>query len=373
VSLDDAAWREVRGEFPALARHVYLNAAAASPTPRVVRAAVDRFHAALEAEGDGPWDAWLAEREATRARVAAFVGAAPDEIAFVPNTSTGINLIVDLLADDGDVLSDTLEFPTVTLPWIHRGVRVDAVAPRADGHLDVDDLRAALEPRHATVLVSHVQFSNGCRQDLAALGQARGGRHLVVCGSQSTGAFAIDVQAGQITAFATAGHKWLCAGFGAGFAFMRRDLLARRPRVMGWFSTNDPFAFDNRHYSLLDSHARSELGCPPFGQIFALGAAVDFLAGIGRERIEARVLALNTYLTDGLDRIGVPTLSPRGAYRSAETLCVFPDPAHVVAHLAERGIHVSPKPQGIRVSTHFYNSAEDVDALVSALRDYRPA
>jgi hypothetical protein len=154
---------------------------------------------------------------------------------------------------------------------------------------------------------------------------------------------------------ATAGHKWLCAGFGAGFAFMRRALLARRPRVMGWFSTNDPFAFDNRHYSLLDSHARSELGCPPFGQIFALGAAVDFLAGIGRERIEARVLALNTYLTDGLDRIGVPTLSPRGAYRSAETLCVFPDPAHFVAHLAERGIHVSPKPQGIRVSTHFYN------------------
>jgi selenocysteine lyase/cysteine desulfurase len=338
-----------------------------------VRAAVDGFHAALELRGDAPWDDWLADRDAIRGRVATFVGAAPDEIVFVPNTSTGINLIADLLEADGDVLSDTLEFPTVTLPWSHRGVRVDAVAPRADGHLALDDMTGALENRHATILVSHVQFSNGCRQDLGAFGHARQGRHLVVCGSQSTGAFAVDAHAAGLTAFATAGHKWMCAGFGAGFAYLHRDLLARRPRVMGWFSTHDPFAFDNQHYRLLDAHARSELGCPPFGQIFALGAAVDFLSAIGRERIEARVLALNTYLTDGLDRLGVPTLSPRGPYRSAETLCAFPDPAHIVAFLADRHIHVSPKPQGIRVSTHFYNTARDIDTLLDAISAYRPA
>jgi selenocysteine lyase/cysteine desulfurase len=218
-----------------------------------------------------------------------------------------------------------------------------------------------------------VQFSNGCRQDLDALGRVRRGRHLVVCGSQSTGAFPVNLRAAGVTAFATAGHKWLCAGFGAGFACLHRDLLARPPRAMGWFSTDDPFAFDNQRYVLLDSHRRSEVGCPPFAQIFALGAAVDFLSAIGRERIEARVLALNTYLTDGLDRIGVPTLSPRGAFRSAETLCVVADPAQAVAFLAERHIQVSPKPQGIRVSTHFYNTADDIDALLDALRQYRPA
>ena len=373
MSLDDASWREVRAEFPALASDVYLNAAAASPTPRVVRAAVDRFHEALETRGDAPWDDWLAEREAIRSRVAAFVNASADEIVFVPNTSTGINLAVDLLGGDGDVLSDTLEFPTVTLPWIHRGVRVDALAPRDDGHLALDDFTAALEPRHATLVVSHVQFSNGCRQDLAAFGAAKAGRHLVVCGSQSTGAFAVDVRRAHVDAFATAGHKWMCAGFGAGFAFMHRDLLARRPRVMGWFSTHDPFAFDNQRYTLLASHARSEVGCPPFAQIFALGAAIDFQSAIGRDRIEARVLALNTCLTDGLDRLGVTTLSPRGPHRSAETLCAFADPAHIVAFLGERHIHVSPKPQGIRVSTHFYNTEADIDVFLRALSEYRPA
>ncbi len=373
MSLDDASWRELRAEFPALASEVYLNAAAASPTPRVVRAAVDRFHETLEARGDAAWDEWMAAREAVRSRVAAFVHASSDEIVFVPNTSTGINLIVDLLEDDGDVLSDTLEFPTVTLPWIHRGVRVDALPPREDGRLALDDFVAALEPRHATLLISHVQFSNGCRQDLSAFGAARAGRHLVVCGSQSAGAFVIDVRRDRVDAFATAGHKWMCAGFGAGFAVMHRDLVARRPRVMGWFSTQEPFAFDNQRYALLPSHARSELGCPPFAQIFALGAAVDFLSAIGTDRIEARVLALNTYLTDGLDRLGITTLSPRGPHRSAETLCAFPDPAHVVAFLGERHIQVSPKPQGIRVSTHFYNTAADIDALLRALGEYRPA
>lgn len=369
----DRLWLEARAEFPALASETYLNAAAASPTPRAVRAAVDRFYAALETRGDAPWDDWLAQREAVRARVAAFVNGSPDEITFVPNTSTGMNLIVDLLHADGAVLSDTLEFPTVTLPWIHRGTRVDRITPHRDGHLDTDDFGSSLGQDHATILVSHVQFSNGCRQDLAAFGALASGRHLVVCGSQSTGAFPVDVQAGRLTAFATAGHKWLCAGFGAGFAWLHRDLLARRPRVMGWMSANDPFAFDNTGYTLLDSHARSELGCPPFAQIFALGAAVDFLSALGTAAIETRVLALNTYLTDGLARIGVQTLSPGGKYRSAETLCAFADPAHVVAYLAERRIHVSPKPEGIRVATHFYNTDEDVDVLLKALAAFRPA
>ena len=107
---------------PPSRRHTYLNAAAASPTPRPVRAAVEPLHRQLEEDGDIHWDAWLERKEEVRATVARLINAEPDEIAFVPNTSTGINLIVDLLEHDGDVVSDTLEFPTVTLPWVHRGV-----------------------------------------------------------------------------------------------------------------------------------------------------------------------------------------------------------------------------------------------------------
>jgi cysteine desulfurase/selenocysteine lyase len=140
---------------------------------------------------------------------------------------------------------------------------------------------------------------------------------------------------------------------------------------MGWLSVREPFAFDNRRGDLLDTARRIEMGCPPFAQIFALGAAVEYLLGIGLDGIAARVLALNTYLTDGLARLGVPVLSPGGPHRSGETLCGFAHPAHLVGYLQARGIHVTEKPEGIRVATHFYNDARDVDTLLAALREYR--
>jgi selenocysteine lyase/cysteine desulfurase len=364
-------WAEVRRDFPAVERHVYLNAAAASPTPRPVREAVARFYRELEEDGDLLWDQWLARREEVRAAVARFVNAEPDEIAFVPNTSTGVNLIVDLLEKDGDVLSDDLEFPTVTLPWIHRGVRVHFV-PAPDGVVPPEAFREGDAPEAATIAVSHVQFSNGCRQDLDAFAKVKGQRRLVVCGSQAAGAFPIDVKKSRLDAFVTSGHKWLCAGYGAGFVHLSRELLGRPPRAMGWFSVKEPYAFDNRGYDLLPGAARSEMGCPPFAAIFALGAAIDYLGAIGRDVIERRVLELNALLTDGLARAGLRSLSPGGAHRSGQTLVALEDPRRAALFLRSRGVLVTEKPQGVRVATHFYNDEHDVERCVAALAAYRP-
>jgi selenocysteine lyase/cysteine desulfurase len=136
-------------------------------------------------------------------------------------------------------------------------------------------------------------------------------------------------------------------------------------------SGDDPFAFDNRRLRLLASNARTETGCPPFGPIFALGAAVDYLSGLGADTIAERVLALNMYLTLRLGRQSFEVLSPGGDHRSGETLVRLPDPPRAHAFLLERGVHVTAKPEGVRVSTHFYNSETDVDACLSALVAYR--
>jgi selenocysteine lyase/cysteine desulfurase len=363
-------WEEIRQEFPGLANKAYLNAAATAPTPRPVRAAVDRFYRELEEEGDGAWDAWMERREAVRSRVAQFIGAEADEIAFAPNTSTGMNFIVDLLAEDGAVLSDELEFPAVTLPWVHRGIPVHLL-PAVDGIVRLESFGAEQAPRAGTIAVSHVQFSNGCRQDLDAFARVKGGRHLVVCASQSMGAFPIDVKRSGIDALATAGHKWLCAGYGAGFFYVHRDILATRPpRTIGWLSGEDPFAFDRLSCKVLPSNRRTELGCPPFAQIFALGAAIEFLGDIGIDAIAERVLALNMYLTFQLGRAGVEVLSPGGEYRSGQTLCAVADPFRAVAFLKERGIAVTPKPEGLRIATHFFNDERDVDRCVQAMAEY---
>jgi selenocysteine lyase/cysteine desulfurase len=256
----------------------------------------------------------------------------------------------------------------VTLPWIHRGVSVRFVGAEK-GAFPASSFARDRVPEAATIAVSHVQFTNGCRLDLDALGALKASRSLVVCGSQSAGAFPIDVRRSRIDAFVSAGHKWMCAGYGAGFAVVSRELLARRaPREIGWLSVEDPYAFDNRSYRLLSSAARHEMGCPPFAGIFALGAAVDYLSAIGIDAIAERVLALNTQLTEGLLGAGFEVLSPGGPFRSGETLCAVPDPPRIAAQLRERGIHVTEKAQGLRIATHFFNDEDDVERCLAELK-----
>lgn len=364
-------WEELRSDFPALQRHVYLNAAACSPTPRTVREAVTAFYRELEEGGDVHWAQWLERREDVRAKVARLLGAEPAEIAFVPNTSTGMNLVVDLLAGEGAVLSDELEFPTVTLPWIHRGIPVHFL-PAVEGIVRLESFSAADAPRAATIAISHVQFSNGCRQDLAAFGALKEHRRLVVSASQGLGAFPVDVKACRIDALACAGHKWLCAGYGTGLLYASRELLARHPpRAIGWLSVEHPFRFDNARYALRPDARRVEMGCPSFAAIFALGAAADYLLDLGIPAIAERVLSLNTYLTTQLEREGFAVLSPGGEHRSGQTLCEVADPPRAVAFLEEFGVLVTQKPEGIRISTHFYNDESDIDACVRALVEYR--
>jgi cysteine desulfurase/selenocysteine lyase len=339
-----SVWDEVRADFPGTAGKAYLNAAAASLIPRPVREVVTAFYRQFEEGGDDHWAEWMGRRETVRRKVARFVGAQPEEIAFVP---------------------------TVTLPWIHRGVLVRFLGA-VDGVVPVEAFREGAAPPAATLAISHVQFSNGCRQDLDAFGAIKGRRRLVVSGSQSVGAFPVDVKRSRIDALATAGHKWLGAGYGAGFCYVSRALLdARPPRAIGWMSGDDPYAFDNRRIRVLRSNARTEVGCPPFAAIFALGAAVDYLSGIGVDRIAERVLALNMYLTSCLGRESFEVLSPGGEHRSGETLVRLPDPGGASAFLAARGVHVTRKPEGVRISTHFYNDEKDVDACVDALVAWR--
>jgi selenocysteine lyase/cysteine desulfurase len=113
------------------------------------------------------------------------------------------------------------------------------------------------------------------------------------------------------------------------------------------------------------------MGCPAFAEIFALGAALDYLTGIGIEAIAGRVLELNMYLTQRLQREGFQVLSPGGDHRSGETLVEVPDPRRAFRFLRDRAILVTRRAQGLRISTHFYNNEADIDACVGALAEYR--
>jgi cysteine desulfurase/selenocysteine lyase len=175
----------------------------------------------------------------------------------------------------------------------------------------------------------------------------------------------------KIDALCSTGHKWMLSGYGSGFVYLSRELMAHsKPHAIGWLSLQDPFTMRNDEAHLRhDAAARAELGCPHYAGVFALGASVDLIAGIGIENVEARALELNRYLTDRLIDSGWEVLSPirRDQTRSAETLVAAADPAQLVSKLARQKIIVTEKPEGIRVATDFFNNEADIDKLIEVL------
>lgn len=363
-------WEAIREHFPATNGAAYLNTAAAGPLSRVTAEAGKGYYQQMTADGDVHWNEWLAKREEVRRSVARFINAEPDEIGFTTNTSSGMNLIVDALQGRGEVISCDLEFPVSTIPWMHRQTPVHLVQNVA-GEVDAGDIRRAMTAKTGIISLSHVQYSNGFRSDLTQLGIEKGNHALVVNASQSAGVFQIDVKQMKIDALCSTGHKWMLSGYGSGFVYISRALLAEtKPRAIGWLSVEDPYGDRNSEINLRrDTAARSELGCPHFAGIFALGASVDFMTGVGMANIQERALAMNRILTDRLVEAGLRILSPlvNENNRSAETLVAIENQAQVVTKLAEQNVIVTEKPEGIRVATDFFNNEQDIDRLVAGL------
>ena len=367
-------WAEIRKQFPVTERFAYLNSAAAGPVSRASFEAASGYYEKMMRDGDVHWNRWLADREAIRKKIARFINAEPEEIAFTTNTSSGMNMIVDALEDRGEVISSELEFPVTTLPWMHRRIPVHLL-PATDGEVRIEDIRGAMTDKTGIIALSHVQFSNGFRIDPEALGELKGKHALVINASQSAGALEIDVKRMQIDALCATGHKWMLAGYGSGFVYLSRELLEQSlPRSIGWLSVEQPFEMRNDEFRPRhDAAARVELGCPHFAGIFSLGASVDLINEIGIENIQVRALELNHFLTSRLKENGWKILSPlrNENARSTETLLAVEKPNEVVRHLLRRGVIVTEKPQGIRVATHFFNNEDDVERLIASLGETR--
>ena len=364
-------WAEARAKFPVTSRSVYLNTAAAGPLAESTAKAGELYYEQMMNDGDVHWDEWLARCEDVRKQVAAFINAEPEEIGFTTNTSSGMNLIVDALENHGEVISCDLEFPVTTIAWMHRRIPVHFVKS-VGGVVRPEDVRAAMNTRTGIISMSYVQFSNGFRASIEELASLKGNHALVINASQAAGVFEIDVKRMKIDALCATGHKWMRSGYGSGFVFISKELqAAARQKTIGWLSVHDPYGMRNDEVHLRhDVSARSELGCPHFAGIFALGASIELVQSIGIANIQTRALGLNQLLTTRLNEIGWKVLSPLELekFRSAETLVAAENPAKVVADLAAQKILVTEKPQGFRVATDFFNDEVDIERLVAALK-----
>lgn len=362
-------WARWRKDFPVVKRWTYLDHASAGPLPKPVYESVQKNYWDAVHYGDVRWSVWNAERQAAREKLARFIGAEPEEVAFVHSTSEAMNLVADLLQNEGGVIASSLEFPSSTVPWLHRGIPVNFLEPRG-GVASVESFRNAFDVRSKILVSSFVQYGNGFRQDLEALGAAKGDRYLVVNATQGFGALPIDVRRWKADFLCAASYKWFLAGYGGGLLYVNRKWLAKfKPSFAGWRSRVKEENFDNRDTAMRPAASRAELGSPGFPVIFVMSAAADYLQKIGLEVIEARILELTDYAIERLRGLGLEISSPlERKYRSGIVVFKAPDPPRLASALVKKRIFVSPRGEGVRVAPHFYNSFGDIDRLVKELK-----
>jgi cysteine desulfurase/selenocysteine lyase len=373
--MDDFA--RIRKLFPVTKRLVYFNHAAVSPVPtRAARAMEKQVREQME-YGVEREDLWEERAEKARVLAARLLNARPGEIAFVKNTTEGLNLFargLDWKRGDNVVLP-RVEFPANVYPWLSlekRGVRLKFVRER-DGRIAVGDIERSIDRKTRVVAISFVEFSSGYRNDLERLGRLckKRGIYLVVDGIQGVGALRLDVRKCGVSAMSAAGHKWLLSPQGTGVFYCSGKVMKKIDHPMpGWMSVKGWTDYYNFKYELMKDSRRYESAQRNLLGLCGLWQSLQIIDELGIAKIEKRVLDITDYLCDLLEKRGFEIFSPRGEKEKSGIVSFFikgRDPDEVRETLRRKGIIISARDGRLRASPHYYNSFEEVERFVNAL------
>ena len=366
-------WKDIRNEFPVSDDTVYFNHAAISPLSVTTRSALDKLSGILGRGALAEEDIFARVAE-VRSAAANLIGAGPDEIAFVKNTTHGVQIASGGIRwKEGDnVVLPSIEFPANVYPWMglwQRGVELRMVEP-AEGLVTADMLADVCDSRTRAITVSWVQFSTGQRIDLDELGDFCRNRGILlhVDAIQGLGALELDVKKSKIDFLSTGGHKWMMALPGVGILFCRKELLDQidiwNP---GWTGVVNPRDFLDYDFTYRDEAERFEEGSPNLHGIFALGISIDRILRLGPEAVENRILSLTGRLADGLTEKGFRIKSPLGDGEKSGILCFDSekeDAQSIFERLREAGIVCSLREDTVRLSPHMYNTEEECERVL---------
>lgn len=372
-------WKQLREEFPTLARWTYLDTARKTVPPRCQELAMQDY--CRDIRETAGVDAWSAVNVAeTRGVMARLLGAKPGEIAFTKNTTEGLNIAAhafDLRPGDNIVLTDMEHVANVWVwkHWESRGVEI-RYAKNCNGRLPMEVFAEQMDARTRVVSTAYITYGNGYRVNLPELGAAcrAYGARLVVDGVQAAGIIAVPLHSLGADIIAIGGHKNLFGLTGLGLLYCREELIdeIRTPFLKAPVAKGSAQASAhlNSQFDYVRTAHRFEGGNPNFLGIRVLRDSAAFIESIGLQNIEDRVRELSTYCMAELKAAGLPVLTPEPwAERAQIVSFAAPEAGGLMDVLREKHrIIVNVKDGAIRVSMSFFNNESDIDRLVQALR-----
>ncbi|MGH2361324.1 MAG: aminotransferase class V-fold PLP-dependent enzyme [bacterium] len=398
----------IRADFPGATQQVYLNAAGIGLPPRSAMEAVQRAIALL---GHGPaTTGYQAYYRAlgepllrAREQAARLLNVTPAEIAFVDDTTMGLNIALAAIPfqpGDNIVLCD-LEYPQVVISATHQQQYGDVevrVVHHRDGLVTVDDYVKLIDTHTRVLLVSSVQWINGLRMDLAAFSELAEQHEcfLVVDGIQQLGAIPLDLSALRVDFLAAGGQKWLNAPFGLGLLYVRGQVQERiRPGLAhglfalaeppeGWLRyLGDPSLTPFLPLPLAPDARRFEIyGMPKTLGAAGLAESLAYVNQLDQQAVADHILTLGHFLIEELTRRGIAVWTPAAAHLRSGIITCTPfldaERIHRLNHTLETqciypSVRYCSGVGGLRISIHYYTSREDVEKLLAARAQLRPS
>jgi len=370
---------ELRALFPITERLVYLNHAAVSPLPTpTIKATEAQLHDVFE-NGSMHFRQWLSVKEEARRLLASLLGARPEQVAFMRNTSDSLSTVANGLRwNAGDnVVTFRHEFPSNIYPWLRlrdtHGVEIRMCGER-NGRVDQEELCNLIDDRTRLVAISQVQFASGFRANIARLAEATRQRDalLVVDVIQGLGVVPTNVEQEGIDVAAGAGHKWLLTPEGVGYLYLSDRARERiEPTLVGWVSVQSPEDYDNFDQPWNRCTLAWETGTGPNALIHGLKASLELLASVGTKRISNYLEELTDYLCERLEGVAYDVVSSRTPEDKSQIVCIKHrhglSSMDLYRRLAEQNIITAPRGDRLRIAPHFYNNHEDIDRLLSGL------
>lgn len=377
---------DIAKEFPWTGRDViYLNAASTGPLPARTAAELDRW-TQLRAE---PWKIALEEQFGALAQArrlcAGLIGADAEEIALVPNTSTGINIAAQILpiARDKVIIGYDGEFPANVYPWMAiarrsgGGARYEQLKLLPNGLPDWEALPARLDQGDVGVVaISWVSFVSGDRADLETIGTMcrERGIWFVVDAIQGVGTTPLDVHKCKIDILSCGAQKWLLSPWGSGFCYVRQDLVQNlEPATVGWLAVRGSEDFSHMleyDLSYADDARRFEVATIPYQDMVGMNTSLELLGEMGLGAVSEKIHTLVSRLVAGIAMIKTLSLvTPSDPKRRAGIVSFnVADVDSVSKRLNDSGVSHSVRGGGVlRVAPHIYNTEHEIDRVLALL------
>jgi len=369
----------VRADFPVTRDFAYLNTAYVGAVPKqAAEVGIDFLRAKVYRPDTLPQ--MMDRVESARKTFAKLLSVSADEIGFLFATSEAENIIanaLDLKAGDNIVI-DELHYETTYVLYRQleesAGVELRMVPTMSDGAALIKDFERLTDERTRLISVSWVSHDNGYRHDVKALADIAhaNGAYLYLDSVQAVGMFPMNLRDLDVDFLCSGSYKWLHASYNAAGFYVRSELLDRIPPDRAGYLHNRKIPGSHFRYELDRTARKYEFASPAFTGIYQMEKAIEYLAGVGLDRIEAHVVPLANYLNRELRGLGYKVLTPPDNSTGIVTFAYRSDPEVLQEKLNAAKVVVTNRREKkhVRASVGLHNNRTEVDSLLEVLRGF---